>query len=394
MMKWEKPLLKLFYPLWRLCLVISLAVGLTACAGQGAEQRIFLDVSLSLLDTFELPPQTFENTRVGGISALAYDRPLDRIYALSDEHSSGVAPHFYTLKMEVGSDLPPINPPQIKTIALEAVTFFRTPDGTLLDSHQLDPEGIALTPQETIWVASEGVQAKDIPPALIEFDRATGTQIQALPIPEAFTATIDPQTRQPQKGLQSNLGFEALSLSPTGSSPVAGEPIRLFTVNESPLLQDIDLSVAEEGGRLRFLHYYLTEPIPLLVSAHLYPLSPVPLALLNGLTEILTLDGTGHFLTLERSLTPFGFQVQLFQAAMAGATDIQGVSALQGELAPIHRVQKQLVLNLNHLEIPVRNLEGMTWGPQLPDGSPTLLLVSDNNFEAEPTQFLWFKVQM
>ena len=27
------------------------------------------------------------------------------------------------------------------------------------------------------------------------------------------------------------------------------------------------------------------------------------------------------------------------------------------------------------------NLEGMTFGPDLPDGSRTLVLVSDNNFE-------------
>jgi hypothetical protein len=39
------------------------------------------------------------------------------------------------------------------------------------------------------------------------------------------------------------------------------------------------------------------------------------------------------------------------------------------------------------------NLEGMTFGPRLPDGSRTLVFVSDNNFSSgQLTQFLAFKV--
>jgi len=375
----------------RSALILWVCLLLTACTflDIGAEQRIFLTVNLSLLDTYEIPPQMFENTRFGGISALAYDRPADRLYALSDEHSSGIPPHFYTLRLE---QTPDTDPPQLETIALEAVTFFTTPEGQVWDSYQFDPEGMALTPQGTLWIASEGIQSRDVPPALVEFDRATGRQLQALKVPSGFKVAIDPQTRRQQQGVQSNLGFESLSLSPIKTIP--GEPLRLFTVNEAPLLQDLDLSVAEEGGRLRLLHYDLTQGNPLLLSEHLYPLAPVPLAVLNGLSELLTLDGTGHFLTLERSLTPFGFQIQLFQAAIGGATDISGIPALKGELSNVNRVQKQLVLNVNNLDIPIRNLEGMTWGPQLPDGSQTILLVSDNNFEAEPTQFLWFRLEL
>lgn len=367
------------------CLLLSSCTLL----GIGAEQRIFLTVNLSLLDTYEIPPQIFENTRFGGISALTYDRQADRIYALSDEHSSGIAPHFYTLRLD---QTPETDPPQLETIALESVTFFTTPDGEIWDSQRFDPEGLALTPQGTLWLASEGIQAKDIPPALVEFDRETGRQLQELTVPNGFKVTIDPNTRRQQQGVQSNLGFESLTLSPIKTIP--GEPLRLFTVNEAPLLQDLDLSVAEEGGRLRLLHYDLTPGNPLLLSEHLYPLETVPLAVLNGLSELLTLDGTGHFLTLERSLTPFGFQIQLFQAAIAGATDISGIPALKGDLPNVNRVQKQLVLNVNTLDIPIRNLEGMTWGPQLADGSQTILLVSDNNFEAEPTQFLWFRLEV
>ena len=39
----------------------------------------------------------------------------------------------------------------------------------------------------------------------------------------------------------------------------------------------------------------------------------------------------------------------------------------------------------------IDNLEGMAWGPRLPDGRRTLILVADDNFNPEETtQFLAF----
>ena len=53
-------------------------------------------------------------------------------------------------------------------------------------------------------------------------------------------------------------------------------------------------------------------------------------------------------------------------------------------------VVKTLVLDLADAGLAsVDNLEGMSWGPPLADGSRVLLLVSDNNFNpAEVTQFI------
>jgi len=41
---------------------------------------------------------------------------------------------------------------------------------------------------------------------------------------------------------------------------------------------------------------------------------------------------------------------------------------------------KQLVLDLDELGIPLDNVEGMTFGPRLPDGRRSVVLVSDDNF--------------
>jgi 3-phytase len=51
------------------------------------------------------------------------------------------------------------------------------------------------------------------------------------------------------------------------------------------------------------------------------------------------------------------------------------------------------VLDFDHLGITLDNVEGMTFGPELPDGRRTLVLVSDDNFsETHATQFLAFAV--
>ena len=54
---------------------------------------------------------------------------------------------------------------------------------------------------------------------------------------------------------------------------------------------------------------------------------------------------------------------------------------------------KELVLDLDELGIPLDNVEGMTFGPRLPDGRRSVVLVSDDNFAASQfTQFLVFAI--
>ena len=54
-------------------------------------------------------------------------------------------------------------------------------------------------------------------------------------------------------------------------------------------------------------------------------------------------------------------------------------------------VSKTLLLDLESLGIPLDNVEGMTFGPRLPDGRQSIVLVSDNNFApSQFTQFLLF----
>ena len=53
------------------------------------------------------------------------------------------------------------------------------------------------------------------------------------------------------------------------------------------------------------------------------------------------------------------------------------------------------MLDFDELGITLDNVEGMTFGPDLPDGRRTLVLVSDDNFsETQVTQFLGFGLDL
>ncbi|MFM7580137.1 MAG: esterase-like activity of phytase family protein, partial [Microcystaceae cyanobacterium] len=88
-----------------------------------------------------------------------------------------------------------------------------------------------------------------------------------------------------------------------------------------------------------------------------------------------------------------GFGAKLFQVINANATDTSQVSSFQDGTTGLIPLKKQLLLDLSTLKIDLDNLEGLAFGPHLADGSPTLLLVSDDNFREEQiTQFLLFRV--
>jgi hypothetical protein len=56
-------------------------------------------------------------------------------------------------------------------------------------------------------------------------------------------------------------------------------------------------------------------------------------------------------------------------------------------------VTKKLLLNLDDLGIYIDNIEGVTFGPLLPNGHKTLLFIADNNFSPlEKAQVLLFEV--
>lgn len=347
-----------------------------------AEERMFRNLSLEFVDRYEIPKEEFQNTVVGGLSAIAYDREQDIFYVLSDDRGNFAPARFYTFKLKVKQSDRQI---QIDSFKPENVTILLDEAGKKYPTGKIDPEGLALSPRNTIFISSEGDPQKNIAPFIAEYELTTGKKLSALPLPSRYLVQGKSQ------GIQANLSFEALTINRTG---LPEDPFRVFTATESSLLQDKSAS-AEEQARIRFLHY-LVNPVgaPIVVAEHLYLLDPAPAEIIsNGLTELLALQTEGYFLSLERTYGFTGAGAKIFQVVIGNATDTTKIKSLQDNVALIQPLRKQLLLDLQNLGIYLDNLESMTVGPRLPDGSQSLLLVSDDNFSNDQvSQLLLFRL--
>ena len=382
--------------------LLLLTVCLIACdiPQVRAEDRLFVNLSLDFLGAYDLPKLTVEGTPVGGLSGITYDRQRDRFYAISDDRSEHAPARFYTLKAKVKSA---DGAPKLEKVEVEKVTILKGEDGQPFAKGTIDLEGIALTPGRSLFISSEGVADAGIAPFVAEFDLNTGQLRRKLPIPDRFLPrTVDGQPM----GVQNNLGFEALTINANGSTDGQLEPFRLFTATESALQQDLPVllnsgaspapSPAPSAAPSRFLHYLIGSNQTTLLSEHLYRVEPPAIARANrGLCELLTLDQGGHFLSLERSFgLATGFGAEIFQITAGGATDISGIPSLKGDWSGITPIYKRSQLDLATLGVPLDNLEGMALGARLPDGTQSLLLVSDDNFnDAQRSQFLLFRLR-
>lgn len=336
---------------------------------------------LSFLGEVEFPTGfVFEGTVVGGLSAITYDAAAGVYYALSDDRSHVNSARFYTLSIDLADGRLDDG-----DVAFTAVTTLKGRDGAPFPAGSLDPEGIALKPPATLFVASEGDTSAGVPPFVKAF-ALDGQEQAALALPEKFLPDA-----LGTRGVRNNLALESLTLTPDGHF--------LYTASENALVQDGPAASLVRGSPARLLKFdagsgkpvaeflYRTQPI---ASAPLGPLGPAG----NGLVELLALDSAGTLLALERGYSAgAGITARLFEIETESATDIAAMTALD-EPAGVRAVEKRLVFDLGTLGIPLDNLEGMTFGPDLPDGRRSLILVSDNNFNGgQFTQVLAFAVE-
>ncbi len=339
-----------------------------------ATERMFRNFSLEFVDYYQIPETSFKDTKIGGLSAINYERQQDKFYVLSDDRSQFAPARFYTFRLKVKQTNDGI---KIASFQPEDVTFLQDEQGNY-QTGSIDPEGLALSPRNTVFISSEGNPTENIEPFIAEFALDTGKKIAAVRLPKRYLAGEEPEHPQ---GVRENLAFESLTINSVG---LPQDPFRLFTATESALLQDESFA-REEQARIRFLHYVIN-PIgsPVLVAEHLYLLEPAPTEVIsNGLTELVALQTEGYFFSLERTFGFAGAGAKIFQVVIGNATDTSNINSLRDNISQIRPLKKQLLFNLEDLEIELDNLEGMTIGPRLPDGSQSLLLISDDNFNDE-----------
>lgn len=324
---------------------------------------------------------TFDGTQVGGLSGITYD-PLNNVYySISDDRSQINPARFYTLSIDLSDGAL-----QDGDVTFQDVTTLLDENGEPFPTLSLDPEGIAFTQKNTLFISSEGDTSNLINPFIDQFS-LQGQELQELPVPENFLPTADSTS-----GIRNNLAFESLTITPNGQY--------LFTATENALFQDGPAADLEKGSPSRIVKYnlltgeleqefvYYTDP----VAAESVPPGGF---VTNGLVELLAIDNNGTLLALERSFSVgVGNTIKLYQVQTQGALDVSNVDAFDGlEIDP--PVEKRLLLDFADLGIPLDNIEGMAFGPKLADGRQSLLVVSDNNFsDTQFTQFLAFAVDL
>lgn len=328
-------------------------------------------------------------TQMGGLSGVTYDRTNNLYYSISDDRSQNGLARFYTFTLD----------PATSAVTFTDVTPLKDADGNFFAALTIDPEDIDLTQDGTIFVSSEGeanINAGRVSDPFIKEFALTGEELRSLPVPSKYLPVVEDTNGNGVvdagdtqiSGIRNNLAFESLTITPNQKT--------LYTATENALLQDGERASLSNGSPSRILQYNLLSGQP--EKEYLYitdaTVTPNPVTAFNdnGLVDLLAIDNRGTLLALERSFSVgVGNTIKIYEISLQDATDISTIDALSSldetQLAAIKPAQKRLVVNLNDLNLPngTDNIEGITFGPKLADGTQSIVLVSDNNFN--PAQF-------
>lgn len=338
--------------------------------------------------------RTFQDTTIGGLSGLTYDAGRGVYYAISDDRGEKQAPRFYTLQIDMdGGGIRDVRFLAVTTLDSDATT----PGVQPYETNDTDLEDIQLIGNELL-ISSE--RDKDGRPWIRRF-ALDGTLLGELLMPERFVTESEqgPDGRpRVVRGVRTNLGHEGMTLAPDGRA--------LYTANEEALAQDGPIATLTGGTNVRVTRWQFGGADARPTSEYVYAAEkifaqPQPADQFgdNGVTSLLWvrhLLPEYDMLVLERSFaTGVGNDVSIFGVTLAEATDVSTLDALPSPFGG-RVVRKTRLANMAELGITADNLEGLALGPRLPNGKPSLLVMSDDNFSAftppQVNQFLLFEL--
>lgn len=346
---------------------------------------------LKMLGNFVVPhKEPFRGTTIGGLSGIDYDSANDLYYLISDDRSAINPARFYTAKINLGSK-------GFDTVIFTGVHSLVQPNGNTYpnskENPQMtpDPEGIRYNPhsKQLAWT-SEGeriVRDKDtvLTNPAITLMTTDGKFLDSFPLPPNL------YMHSAEKGPRQNGVLEGLSFADNFTKlfvnveePLYEDGPRADLTHNQPWIRIFQFDVKTKKNSAQYA--YLLEPV-----AH--PANPASGFKINGVPEILAL-GNGKLLVMERSFSTgrLPCTIRIFLADLNGAENIAGIGSLK-QNPPAKPVKKKLLLNMDDLGMYVDNVEGMTFGPTLPNGHRTLIMVADDNFSLlEQTQFFLFEI--
>lgn len=330
-------------------------------------------IGLEFLDEYVNPAAvSLDSTVIGGLSGI--DFANGNYYLIVDDPKT---PRYYQAKIEISNA-------KIDTVIFTKTVFIEGTPGFL------DMEAIRFNAEDnTAVISTEGHINSGKDPMVFSVD-STGKVLYSYILPDYFMAnsTLKPRHNGVFEGLCESYDKKGywvameLPLEKDGPEPTTKEghyPVRITYLDK-----------ADKRAKKQFV--YLLDEIELVPKGRFA---------VNGLTDILEY-GPDRFLVLERSFSSgWGTQgnvVKIYKADASGATNtLQLPNISENEVSA---ARKELLFDFNTVrnrltENSIDNIEGFTFGPDLPDGSKILILVSDNNFNRlgkQLNQFILMKI--
>ena len=379
-----------FKALFFFCLA-GIACSCTSVKNISSKQTTTGISSIKLLGQYDVPFNlNYNNTTVGGLSGIDYDAVNNLYYFICDDRSAINPARFYTAKIS-------ITPTGIDTLYFTGVQNLLQPGGdhypgSLQDPiHTPDPEAIRYNPllQQLTW-SSEGERRftktdtilQDPEVNIISLD---GKYVDAIKIPTMLRMQKDeagPRQNGTLEGMTFANNYQSLFLSM--EEPLYEDGPRADTFDSNAFIRIMEYDVNSKINLRQFA--YKLEPVA-------YPALPSTAFKINGVPDILAI-GNGQLLIIERSFSSgrLPCTIRLYIADYNKATDIKGVRSLKDNTG-FTPATKKLLLNMDELGIYTDNIEGVCFGPILPNGNKTLIFIADNNFNPlERTQVFVFEI--
>ncbi len=340
--------------------------------------------AVKFIDEFVFPDQEINGVPIGGFSGIDYQN--GKWYIICDTSNPPI--RYYEANISYTKD-------GFQDVGITNMIEIKDASENPLEQGVVDPEAIRLDPAtNTILYTSEGSINNGINPALIELS-AQANQIRSFTLPDNFKANATDDTSGPRH----NGVLEGLSLSFDNKG--------YWVSFELPLIEDgPEPTTTDTNSPVRIT--YLNKTTGAAERQFAYELDPVAREAtlgttfeVNGLVEILAYD-ENKFLALERSFASGyldgGNNVKIYKVDASNATNILSLESLAN--ATYTKATKTLLFDFETIRsqltrTTVDNLEGISFGPKLADGSRSLVVISDNNFNSffpQLNQLIVFKV--
>ena len=345
---------------------------------------------LKFINAIEIPfNQEFQNTKIGGLSGIDYDKKQDLYYIICDERSQENLSRFYTTKIHIKNDtLRAIDFKESNTLKNEA----GSPFGNWLTTPETsaDPEDIRYNPKTNslIW-SSEGARVVTNDKTVLQNPSITFMDLKGN-FKNQLKLPANLEIHKEKKGPRNNGTLEGITFDKNYKA--------IYTSLEEPLFEDGDQATTSKGGLIRLYEFNVkskenTAQYGYQLDAVAKEPKPKGAFSVNGVAAI-QYYSKNQLLVLERSYST-GTQactIKVFLCDFKKATNVKNHESLVNQ--KIELSSKKLILNMDDLGVFTDNIEGLTFGPKLSNGNRSLIFVSDNNFSAiQKTQVLLFEVK-